>query len=118
MEIVIILFVVGIMISGILPLFLNVITANKSAAYYSTAYKRADSIIEETRAKPFEEIISINSFEITELPNGVGQIEITEEPGGTATNRLKLVELTINWNFKSPQEIKISTYIADGGIGR
>ncbi len=118
MEIVIILFVVGIMISGIIPLFLNVITVNKSAAYYSTAYKKADSIIEDSRAKPFDEIISIESFNIPDLPSGVGKIEITEESGGTANNRLKMVELTIRWDFRSPQEIKIATYITSGGIGR
>jgi len=118
MEIVIILFVVGIMISGIVPLFLNVITVNKSAGYYSDAYKIADSLIEEYRSKHYAEIVSSGTIDLPDLPEGKAVLVVEEELDGLSIEGIKEVNLKVSWNFKKYQEISISTYIADGGIAR
>lgn len=120
MEILIILFVVGIMISGIIPLFLNVITANKSANYYSTAYRLADSKIEELRSLPFEDIDAAAGTESAPgLPDDSEiLITVNNNINGGAQTDIREVEVTINWNFKSAKSHSISTLITQGGIGR
>lgn len=105
------------MLSGIIPLFMNVITANKSAAYYSAAYKAADSIIEENRVKNFDEVISYEG-EVEGLPSGNSfTLTVTDAPDNLDDD-MKRVDLNIKWFFKSEKEIDISTYITAGGIGR
>ncbi len=103
------------MISGILPLFLNVITANKSAAYYSSAYKIADSLIEDCRSKSFDSVVD-DSIVIPDLPEGQANIVTSNEIDGFTENDIKKVSLTLSWDFKNYQEIKIVTYIARDGL--
>ena len=101
----------GIIISGVLPLFLNTITAGKSASHYSNAYKIADSKIEAYRNTSFDSIVDENIDITDELPLGAINTDITDED-----EDFKKVELTISWNFKRNQEIKIVTYIYRGGL--
>lgn len=118
-EIIIVLAVIGIMMSAILPLFMNVLTANKSAAYYSEAYKIADSRIEELRSMTFENIDAEDGSEnISSLPNGEITTTVTNEIEGVPENGIRQVEITIYWNFKSEKEYSTSTLITEGGIGR
>jgi prepilin-type N-terminal cleavage/methylation domain-containing protein len=114
-EIIIVLGIVGIIISGILPLFLNIISAGKSAAYYSGAYKIADSKVEEYRNSNFDALAD-EATPITELPNGTLSTTITNEIDGLAETEIKRVELVVGWNYKRDQEIKIVTYIYRGGL--
>jgi type II secretory pathway pseudopilin PulG len=114
-EIIIILGVVGIMVSGILPLFLNVIAANNSARYYSYAYKVADSKIEEYRNTTFENIED-ETFPVSELPLGQGDLTVSNEIGGSPQDNIKELDLTISWNYKKAQEIRIVTYVTTGGL--
>lgn len=126
LEILIILFVVGIMISGIIPLFLSVITANKSAEHYSTAYRLADSQLEELRSTTFEEIDATYtgieegvSSDISDiLPEGEIIITVSDEIDGSAQTNIREITIDINWNFKSTKNYTVSTLIAEGGIGR
>jgi len=119
LEIIIILAVVGIMMSGLIPLFMSVLTANKSAAYYSEAYKVADSRIEELRSLSFESIDAEDGAEnITTLPEGEVTTDITNEIDGAPRDNLRQVIITITWNFKSEKTYSTSTLIAEGGIGR
>lgn len=122
LEIVLIVFIVSVMISGIIPLFLNSITSNRASAYYSIAYKAADSIIEENRVKTFEEVTS-KSGTVEGLPSGNTYIlTVTDAPeteGGELMDEyIKRLDLEITWFFKSERKINISTYVTDGGIGR
>lgn len=114
-EIIIVIGIVGIMISGILPLYLNVITANKSAAYYSNAYKIADSMIEEYRTNSFDSIVN-ETVEVTELPEGSANLIVSSEIDGVTESDIKELDLTISWNFNRTQSIRIVTYVAKDGL--
>jgi prepilin-type N-terminal cleavage/methylation domain-containing protein len=114
-EIIIVLGIVGIIISGILPLFVNVIAAGKSAAHYSTAYKLADSKIEEYRNASFDNLAD-ETATITELPDGSLTATVTNEIDGSTETDIKRVELTINWSYQRDREIKIVTYVYRGGL--
>ena len=114
-EIIIVLGIVGIIVSSILPLFVNIMKAGKSAAYYSTAYKLADSKIEEYRNSNFDTLAD-ESATLTELPNGNLETTITNEVDGSIETDIKRIELIIGWEFQRAQEIKIVTYIYRGGL--
>lgn len=114
-EIVIILGIVGIIISAILPLFVNVIAAGRSAAYYSSAYKLADSKIEQYRNTNFD-LLAPENMTTSELPNGQVVSEISNEVDGVNETDIKRVELRVSWNYQRPQEVKIVTYIYRGGL--
>lgn len=103
------------MATGILAVFLNVITANKSAAYYSSAYKIADSMIEGYRSQEFDNIQN-ETVVIPELPQGEANLVVSNEIDGNFEDDIKELELTISWNFKRGQEIKIVTYVAREGL--
>jgi type II secretory pathway pseudopilin PulG len=105
----------GIIISGVLPIFLNSITANKSAEYYSTAYKILDSKIEEYRNADFDTLASYN-FQVTGLPSGQGVLAVTNNIEGTPQVDIKKLTLTISWNFKNQKQVRAVTYISRGGI--
>ena len=114
-EIIIVLGIVGVIISGILPLFVNIIVAGKSAAHYSTAYKLADSKIEEYRNSNFDSLAG-ELVNISDLPEGSLTTTVTNDIDGSIETEIKRVELTINWNYQRAQEIKIVTYIYRGGL--
>lgn len=114
-EIVLVLGLLGIIISGVLPVFLNSITANKSAEYYSNAYKILDSRLEEYRNTDFNALAN-NTFEVTELPSGEGVLTVTNNIEGSPQADIKKIDLVINWNFKNQRQVKAVTYISRGGI--
>lgn len=116
-EIVILLAVVGIIISAILPLFLNVITVNKNAEYYSKAYKILDSKIENVRNLPFDSVANEN-FNIPELPQGAGTLSISNVVDGEPQADIKEITVTIRWNFKKQSQVNAVTYLAKGGLKR
>lgn len=118
-EIIIVLAVMAIMVSGVLPIFLNVMVANISSKNFSNAYKIADSKIEEYRNTPFLNIES-EEFDIPELADadGHGSLTVTEEVDGVAAEGIKKLDLTISWNYKRERNIRIVTYITEGGISR
>jgi hypothetical protein len=107
--------IVSIILAGILTLFLNVITVNKSAEYYSTAYKLMDSKIETLRGSAFESIAN-STYQIPELPQGQGIITVTNEIDGAPQADIIQIKLEISWNFKKLNRIKELTYITKGGI--
>jgi len=117
LEIVLLLAIVGIFISGIIPLYLNVVTVNKSAQYYSTAYKVLDSKIEEYRNTSFDSVNS-GTFSITELPSGQGALTVSNNIDGAPQADIKRLDLTITWNFKKTNQVNITTYIARNGLKR
>jgi type II secretory pathway pseudopilin PulG len=107
--------IVGIIISGILPLLLNTVTAGKTATYYSTAYKIADSKIEDYRNSNFD-ILQDEEIDISELPGGTLTTTVTNEIDGNPEDDMRKIELLLRWSFKRDQEIKIVTYIYRGGL--
>jgi len=116
-EVVLLLAVVGIMASGIIPLFIYSISVNKSSEYYSIAYKKLDSKVEEYRELPFDELSS-ETFQISELPEGQGVLTVTDVIEGAPQTDIKSIKLVITWNFKRSQEIKSVTYVSREGLKR
>lgn len=114
-EITLVIAIVGIMIAGVLPVFLNSITANKSAEFYSKAYKLLDSKVEQLRDTDFNSITSGN-YAVPELPSGQGVLAVTNNIEGSTQVDIKKVDLTISWNFKRNQSVRLVTYITRGGI--
>lgn len=109
--------VIGILISGAFSLFSTVITANKTAEYFSNAYKLLDSKVETTRAKAFDSIIT-ESFSVPELPNGTGTVTVSNNIDGAPQADIKQVDIIISWTFKKTHQVRAVTYVAKGGIGR
>jgi hypothetical protein len=103
------------MIAGIIPVFLNSITANKSAEFYSKAYKLLDSKAEELRNADFAAIASGN-FAVTELPSGAGTLAVSNNVDGAPRTDIKKVDITITWNFTRSQTVRLATYVTKGGI--
>jgi prepilin-type N-terminal cleavage/methylation domain-containing protein len=116
-EILILLIVIGILISGAFSLFSTVITANKTAEYFSNAYKLLDAKVETTKQKSFDSIIT-ESFSVPELPNGQGTITVTNNIDGSPQSDIKQIDVIISWTFKKTHQVRAVTYIAKGGIGR
>jgi prepilin-type N-terminal cleavage/methylation domain-containing protein len=114
-EIIILLAVVGIFISGIIPLFLNVIQVNKSAEYHSKAYKIVDTKLESLRSGDFENITSQTS-NISELPNGSLIVASSDIVDGAPQPDIKKVLITVRWNFNRDQSVKIESFITRNGI--
>lgn len=114
-EIVLVLGLLGIIISGVLPVFLNSITANKSAEYYSMSYKILDSKIEEYRNADFNALAD-STFTVSELPSGQGVLVVTNNIEGAPQADIKKIDLIIQWNFKNQRQVRAVTYISRGGI--
>jgi type II secretory pathway pseudopilin PulG len=117
MEILLVLVVVGIMISGILPLYVGVIRANKSSEYYSRAYRDIDSQVEKYRKDSFDTLAS-GTFTVTDLPSGQGTVVVSNVIDGVAQNDIKQVNLTLTWVYRKTNSVKITTYITRNGVGR
>ena len=112
-----ILVVVGIMVSGILPLYVAVIRSNKSASYYSSAYRQIDSQLEVYRRASFDGIVNGN-FTVTDIPGAQGTVTVSNVLDGAPQANIKQVDLKITWYFKKNNQIKTSSYITRNGVGR
>ncbi|MEI6639892.1 MAG: hypothetical protein WCL46_09250 [Chlorobium sp.] len=108
---------VSILISGLIPLFIAVIRANKTSEYYSRAYRDIDSQVEKYRGGSFDGITT-GTFTVTDLPSGQGTVTVSNTIDGMPQNDIKQVDLTLSWNYKRQNQIKITTYISRNGIGR
>lgn len=121
-EIILLLAIVGILISGILPVFLNIITTNKSVQYQSAAYKIADSKLESLRAGNFSEIPDNQTIQnphasLAQLPaNASLSVTSTKQVDGSEQTNIRRVEVTVNWYFKRNENIRLVSYIAANGI--
>lgn len=119
-EIVLVVAFLGILLTGVLTIFVNVMTTNKSNEYYSLAYKQLDSKIEEIRNTPFTSLPTYpTSFTPTSLPgNPTGTVTLTNNIDGNVETNIYQVDVSITWNFKRQQTIKTSTYVTKGGLRR
>lgn len=117
MEVMLVLIVVGIMVSGVLPLFITVIQSNKSSEYYSRAYRSADSQLEIYRRASFDSLAS-GSFAVPSLPGGQGAVTVTNVIDGASQADIKQLDITVSWVFKKNKQVKISSYVTRNGVGR
>lgn len=113
-EVLLLLSLVGVILAGVLPIFLNVITANKRNELYSRAYKDLDTKIEEIRYTNFDSIAPEANFSVVDLPSGRGTVSVVDAPGGVPN--LKQVTVIIYWDFKGTKNIKATTLVTRGGI--
>ena len=114
-EIIILISIVSVIVTGVLAAFVNVITINKTNEYYSQAYKILDSKIEELRSEPFSGIAD-STFSVSELPGGTGTVTISNNIEGQNQDGIVEADVTVSWNFKKQTEVKASTYISNGGL--
>lgn len=114
-EVLLVLSLLAVILGGVLPLFLNIITTNKSTELYSKAYKDLDSKIETLRNLNYDSIVN-GSFTVADLPAAAtpNTISVIDNAGGIPN--LKQVTVVINWDFKGNKSIKATTFIARGGI--
>ena len=112
-----ILIVVGIMVSGILPLYVAVIRSNKSSSYYSSAYRQIDSQLETYRRASFDGIAN-GTFAVTDIPGAQGTVTVSNVLDGAPQTDIKQVNLKIRWHFKKDNQINASSYITRNGVGR
>ena len=117
MEIMIVLVIVGIMISGILPLYITVIRANKASEYYSRAYRDIDSQVEVYRNGSFDDIAT-GTFVVTDLPGGSGALTVSNVVDGAPQADIKKLDLVLSWNYRRVNSVKITTYITRNGVGK
>lgn len=110
----------GILLTGVLTIFVNVMSTNKSNEYYSSAYKQLDSKVEEIRNTPFANLGTFpTTFTPTGLPSGAtGTVSLTNSINGVTEANIYRADVTITWTFKNQHQIKTSTYVAKGGIRR
>jgi prepilin-type N-terminal cleavage/methylation domain-containing protein len=116
-EIIVVLALVAIMTSTIIAVLINVQVLNRKIEFRSLAYKALDSKVESLRATAFDSVTS-GSFAVSGLPAATGNVTSTNIIEGSPQNDIKLVTVTINWNFKRAQSIQTSTYITRNGITR
>lgn len=116
-EVMILLVVVSILISGAFSLFFSVITYNKLAEHYSVAYKTLDSKIELLRSTSFDSIINEDA-PVANLPGSNLAVRVDNNLDGLPQSDIKEVEVTISWYFKKDFQLKAVTYISKGGIQR
>lgn len=107
--------IVGIVVSGVLTVFLNVITINKDSEFYSQAYKIADSELEKLRGASFDSIAN-STNPITALPQGEVVVAVSNTIDGAPQADIKKVDLKLRWNFRKQREIRLVTLIARNGI--
>lgn len=117
MEILLVLVVVGIMISGIIPLYIGVIRANKSSEYYSRAYRDLNSQVEVYRRASFDSLDN-GTFTVSNLPSGQGTLTVSNMIDGAPQADIKQLNLTVSWNYKRTNSVKITTYVTRNGVGR
>lgn len=115
-EIVVVVALLGIIISGVLSVYLNVITSNKTVEFYSVAYKALDDKLEELRAESFSSLADSN-FTVSGLPPGnTGTVSIDNNIDGSPQSDIVQADITIGWNFRKDYQVRAVTYIAKGGI--
>lgn len=118
-EIILILVLVTVLSSAVLALYSFLITLNKKIEYRSSAYKLLDSKIEEYRDVNFDALASGTVSPAPDLPeNSTIATTVTSNIEGSEQTDIKLVTITISWDFKGAQNVRISTYITRGGIQR
>lgn len=113
----ILLVVISILISGAFSIFSTVYTSNKTAEYFSNAYKLLDSKIETTKSQGYDSIVT-GTFPVPELPSGQGTITVSNNIDGAPQTDIKQVDIIVSWNFKKTHQVRAVTYIAKAGVGR
>lgn len=112
------LFVVSIMLSGLIPLFMIVIRANDSTNYYARAYKDLDAQMEIYRRTPFDNV-NTGTFTISDIPSSSGNVTVSNVIDNVPQADIKKVDLNLTWTYNNKtNNVKFSSYIYRNGIGK
>jgi prepilin-type N-terminal cleavage/methylation domain-containing protein len=116
-ELLLLIAVLGIVMAGILGVYTNVLTINKSNEYYSRGYRDLDSKMETLRGTLFTNLaVGTTTAAVPDLPGGQSTTVITNVVNGAPQTGILQVTVTISWNYKRNTQIKSSTFITQGGL--
>lgn len=118
LEVVITLFIIGVTLL-LFAVVSNSVVLNKYNRYKEIALRIAEHELQELRTTPYANLPasgSITNTQLSSLPQGSGTMTITEEEDG-----LSQATITITWRNPSAtadQQLTLSTYIWQGGLGK
>lgn len=117
-EVVVTLFLIGVTLI-LFQVSSNAIVLNKYNRYKEVALRIAENEIQALKTTSYANLPTTGSFtnsQLSTLPQGAGQLEINEIEGG-----LTEAIVTVTWNNPSgtdTQQVSLSTYIFQGGLGK
>lgn len=117
-EVVITLFMIGITLV-LFQVTSNSVVINKYNRFKEVALRVAENELQSLRTTPYGSLPSSGSFtnsQLSSIPNGAGQINITELSDGFAE-----ATVTVTWENPSAsgtQQVELSTYLWQGGLGK
>ncbi|HMR55382.1 MAG TPA: type II secretion system protein [Candidatus Doudnabacteria bacterium] len=117
-EVLVTLLIIGVTLL-LYTVISNSITLNKYNRYKEVALRSAETRLQDLRTTSYDSLPSSGSFtnaQIQTLPDGTANLEITEISAG-------LAEATVTVSWRSPssdamQEISLSTFLSEHGIGK
>jgi hypothetical protein len=116
-EIIILLAILGIIMSGVYAVFIDVLAINRKTDYYSRAYRALDSKVETIRGTLFSNIVpGTTTVAVPQLPGGQATTEITNVVDGAAQTDIVQATVTITWDYKGASQVKSTTFITKKGI--
>lgn len=118
LEVVITLFIIGVTLL-MFAVVSNAVVLNKYNRYKEIALRIAEHELQELRTTPYANLPasgSITNTQLSTIPQGAGTFTIAEESTG-----LSEVTVTISWRNPTAsgnQQLSLSTYIWQGGLGK
>ena len=97
----------------------KIVVINKVNKYKEVALRIADEKVQTLRVAGYSAVPASGSFSdslISSLPGGAGTLTVSDVNAGT-----KSVLVTVSWTNPqngSTQQVRLTTYIAEGGIGQ
>jgi prepilin-type N-terminal cleavage/methylation domain-containing protein len=110
-EVMVTLVVGAAIFTGILPITMNTITANKDARLKLYAYEDAQQELENMRGDSFSQITN-HSFTVSNITGATGTITVNTTVDGATQTTIAAVTSKVAWTFHSKNEsVTLSTYI-------
>ena len=118
LEVVITIFLIGVTLL-LFQVVSNSVVLNKYNKYKEVALRVAEHQLQDLRTTPYGSLPASGSFnnsQLSEIPNGAGQMTLTEVQDG-----LTEAVVTVTWNNTTgtgSQQVSFSSYIWQGGLGK
>ncbi len=118
-EMIIVIVMLGVLASGIFPLFIRAIALNKKAKNKLIAYQVAQKEIETLRNTDFGSIYT-SGFVVDEIPSGYGTITVDNDIDDDGeVDEIKEITAQVIWQEEGGiKNINFTTYVAKHGINR
>ncbi len=95
------------------------VVTNRMNRYRESALRIADKKMQSLRTTSFASLPSTGSFtdsQMSEIPNGAGNITVTDL--NSKTKDVKVTVTYLNQQTNQTQSVDLETYITQGGIGQ